>query len=93
MPYMNKNVVLNVKMDKILLNFGSTVNKLFVQRSKVRIYKSKQENTLSTKKVIKKKEKKERKHALDQESEKEKQKNFLFFLIIFLVESMFSFFA
>ena len=53
----------------------------------------KQENTLSTKKAIKKKErqrsrKKERKHALDQESDKEKK----FFLIVFLGESVFSFF-
>ena len=64
MPYINNNVVLNIEMYKLLLNFGSTVNKSFVQRSEVRIYerkherKKKQENTLSTKKVMKKNRKK-----------------------------------
>ena len=39
----------------------------------VEIYKRTQENTLLTKKSIKKKGKKERKNALDQESDREKK--------------------
>ena len=58
-------------------------NRIRVQLADVRIYKRKQES------------KKERKHALDQEtdqeSDQEKKIFFLFFLVTFLVESVFSF--
>ena len=48
-----------------------------VHRAGVGIYKRKQENMFSTKKAIKKKRKKERKHTLDQESGQEKNDRFL----------------
>ena len=57
--------------------------------SEVGIFEWKQENTLSTKETIKKRRKKERKQALDQET----IRNFLLFLIILLVKSLFSFFS
>ena len=56
--------------------------------SEVGIFEWKQENTLSTKETIKKRRKKERKQALDQET----IRNFLLFLIVLLVKSLFSFF-
>ena len=57
--------------------------------SEVGIFEWKQENTLSTKETIKKRRKKERKQALDQET----IRNFLLFLIVLLVKSLFSFFS
>ena len=33
MSYINKNVVLVMKTNKILIYFGSTMNKLFIQRA------------------------------------------------------------
>jgi len=59
--------------------------------------KKKKDNTLSTKKVQERtkedngQEKKKENNTLDQESDQDERKNFLF-LIVFLVDSVFSFF-
>ena len=58
--------------------------------SEVGIYKRKQEDTFSTKKAIKKREIERKK---TRSRPRKKRKNFLFFFIVFLVESVFSFFS
>ena len=61
-----------------MMKAGEEGNWLLYHQSEVGIYKRKQEskntrNTLSTKKAIKKKIKKERKHAVNQENDQEKK--------------------
>ena len=66
---------------------------VLTSKNEVRIYKRKQESKKKRKHAFDQEsdqEKKERKHALDQESDQEKSKHF-FFLIVFLVDSVFSF--
>ena len=81
----------------IFIKVTASRKSLFSIKTEVEIYKSKQESKKTGihafDQEIDQEKKKERKHTLDQESDQEKKKKLsFFFLSVFLVESVFSFF-